>query len=155
MYLSWYMKLLFILFIYIYIYIYIYIVFANGPGDLGSISVRVIPKTPCLTLNIISYRSRIRWVNPGKGVVLSSTPWCSSYRKWNLQVTLDYGHQLFLLVYRNLYIYIYIYCNLLKQIDYFEGVSGNQILDFQKSSNFQIPWILYNTLHILKHLKIM
>ena len=34
--------------IYIYIYIYIYImvrVFANGPGDLGSIPYRVIPKT--------------------------------------------------------------------------------------------------------------
>ena len=37
-------------------------VFANGPGDLGSIPGRVIPKTqkwylmpPCLTLSIIRY----------------------------------------------------------------------------------------------------
>ena len=51
-------------------------VFANGPGDLGSIPGRVIPKTqkwylipPFLTLCIISYGSRVKCVNPGKGVV--------------------------------------------------------------------------------------
>ena len=43
-------------------------VFANGPGDLGSIPGRVIPKTlkwnlipPCLTLSIIRYGSRVKW----------------------------------------------------------------------------------------------
>ena len=47
-------------------------VFANGPGDLGSIPGRVIPKTlkwylipPCLTLSIIRYGSRVKWSNPG------------------------------------------------------------------------------------------
>ena len=80
-------------------------VFTNGPGDLGSIPGRVIPKTqkrylmpPCLTLNIIRQGSRVKWVNPGKGVAISRTPWCSSYRKRNLRVTLDYGRQLYLLI---------------------------------------------------------
>ena len=63
-------------------------VFANGPGDLGSIPGRVIPKTqkwylrpPCLTFSIIRYGSRVKWSNPVKGVAPSPTPWCSSYRK--------------------------------------------------------------------------
>ena len=65
-------------------------VFSNGPGDLGSIPGRVIPKTlpPCLTLSIIRYGSRVKWRNPGKGVASSPTPWwCSSYRKRCLRVT--------------------------------------------------------------------
>ena len=37
------------------------------------------------------YESRVKWSNPGKRVALSPTPWCSSYRKGNLRVTLDYG----------------------------------------------------------------
>ena len=52
----------------------------------------------CLTLSIIRYGSRVKWSNPGKGVAPSSTPWCSSYRKGSLWVTLDYGHQLYLLI---------------------------------------------------------
>ena len=66
--------------------------FANGPADLGLIPGRVIPKTkkwylipPCLTLSIIRYVSRVKWINPGKGVVPSPTPWCSSYRKGSLR----------------------------------------------------------------------
>ena len=81
-------------------------VFANGPGDLGSIPGRVIPKTqklflmpPCLTLSIIRYVSRVKWGNLGKGVALSPTPWCSSYRKGSPRVTLNYGRQLYLLYY--------------------------------------------------------
>ena len=56
---------------------------------------------PCLTLSIIRYGSRVKWRNPWKGVASSPTPWCSSYRKRCLRVTLDYGRQL-------LYKYIYI-----------------------------------------------
>ena len=52
---------------------------------------------PCLTLSIIRYRPKVKWVNPGKGVAPSPTLWCSSYRKGSLLVTLDYGHQLYLL----------------------------------------------------------
>ena len=50
-------------------------VFANGPGDWGSIPGRVIPKiqkwyliTLYLILSIIRYRSRVKWSNPGKGI---------------------------------------------------------------------------------------
>ena len=96
-------------------------VFASGPGDLGSIPGRVMPKTqkwylmpPCLTLSNIRYGSRVKWSNPGKGVPPFPTPWCSSYRKRSLRVTLDYGRQLYLLIY--IYIYIFIYFFFLKGI---------------------------------------
>ena len=46
---------------------------------------------PCLTLSIIRYGSRVKWSNPGNGVAPSPTPWCSSYRKGSLRVSLDYG----------------------------------------------------------------
>ena len=77
-------------------------VFANGPRDLGSIPGRVIPKTQKMVLdasllNTQHYKVRIKWSNPGKGVAPSSTPWCSSYWKGNLRVTLDYGRQVYLL----------------------------------------------------------
>ena len=49
---------------------------------------------PCLTLSIIRYRSRVKWRNPGNGVVPSPTPWCSSYQKGSLRLTLNYGRQL-------------------------------------------------------------
>ena len=49
---------------------------------------------PWLTLSIIRYASRVKWVNPGKEVAPSPTPWCSSYRKGSLRDTLNYSHQL-------------------------------------------------------------
>ena len=48
----------------------------------------------CLMLCIIRYGSRVKWSNSRKGVAPSPTPWCSSYRKGSLWVTLDYGCQL-------------------------------------------------------------
>ena len=51
---------------------------------------------PCLTLSNIRYLSRVTWNNPGKGVAPFPTPWCSSYWKRCLLVTLDNGHQLFI-----------------------------------------------------------
>ena len=61
-------------------------VFANGPGDRGSIPSRIIPNTlrkmvhdTALTLSNIRYVSRVKWSNPGKGVAPSPTPLCSSY----------------------------------------------------------------------------
>ena len=82
-------------------------VFANDPGDLCSIpgaSYQRLKKRyltpPCLTLINIRYISRVKWSNPGKGVVPSPTPRCSSYWKGSLQVTLDYGRQLYLLIWR-------------------------------------------------------
>ena len=59
---------------------------------------------PCLTLSIIRYGSRVKSSNPGKGVAPSPTPGVVSYRKGSLRVTLDYGRQLYLLIY--LYIFI-------------------------------------------------
>ncbi len=77
-------------------------VFANGPRDRSSIPGPVISKTPkwylmppCLTFSIIRYGSKVKWVNP---VASSPTPWCCSYRKGSLLVTLDYGCQLYLLL---------------------------------------------------------
>ena len=49
---------------------------------------------PCLILSNIRYVSRVKWRNPGKGVVSSPTPLCSSYWKGNLLFALDYSHQL-------------------------------------------------------------
>ena len=93
-----------------YIYIYIYLpdiglavrVFANGPGDLGSIPGRVIPKTQKMVLdtsllNTQHYKVRIKGKveQSREGVAPSPTPWCSSYRKGSLRVTLDYGRPLY------------------------------------------------------------
>ena len=87
---------------YIYIYRLIGLVgrmFANNPGDQGSIPGRVIPKTlkmilDTYLLSITRYVSRVKWCNLGKGVSPSCTPRCSSYWKGSLRVALDYGRQL-------------------------------------------------------------
>ena len=42
-----------------------------------------------LTLSNIKYVSRVKWSNPGKGVVPSPTPRCSSYLKGSLLIVLD------------------------------------------------------------------
>ena len=54
---------------------------------------------PCLTLSIIRYESRVKWSHPEKEVAPSPIPWCSSYRKGRLGVTLDYGRQLYFTLY--------------------------------------------------------
>ena len=80
-------------------------VFTNGPGDWGSVLVRVIPKTQKMVLddallNTQYYKVSIKGkVEQSKeGVVPSPTPWCCCYWKGNLWVTLDYGHQIYLLI---------------------------------------------------------
>ena len=84
-------------------------VFANDPGDLGSIPGRVIPKTQKMVLdasllNTQHYMVRIKGKveQSREGVVPSPTRWCSSYRKGSLRVTLDYGRQLYLLLFNTL-----------------------------------------------------
>ena len=129
------------IYIYIYLYmhvcIYIYIVpdiglavrvFANGPGDLGSVPGRVIPKTQKMVLdasllNTQHYKVRIKGkVEQSREGVAPS--WCSSYRKGSLRVTLDYGRQLYLYIYiytaicMFVYIYIYIYMHVIFGSDY-------------------------------------
>ena len=87
-------------------------VFANGPGDNGSIPCRVVPKTQKIALHatllntsIIMYGSRIKWSNPGKGVVPSPTPWSSSDHPRLRLPTLHFTIYICICV----YIYIYIY----------------------------------------------
>ena len=79
-------------------------VFANEPGDLGSVPGRVIPKNLKMVLdtsllNTQQYKVRIKdkCSNPGKEVAPSPTPRCSSYGKGSLLVALDYGRHLYLL----------------------------------------------------------
>ena len=77
-------------------------VFANGPGDLGSIPGRVIRKTQKMVLdasllNTQHCKVRIKGkVEQSRSSTLPYT-WCNSYRKGSLQVTLDYGRLLYLL----------------------------------------------------------
>ena len=52
---------------------------------------------PCLTHSFIKYVSRVKWSNPGKGVVPFPTPRCSSYWKKSLRSPLTKGRQLYLL----------------------------------------------------------
>ena len=51
-------------------------VFTNGPRDWGSVPGRIIKKwyliSPCLTLGIIRYASRVQWNNTREGVAPSS-----------------------------------------------------------------------------------
>ena len=54
---------------------------------------------PCLTLSGTWYVLRVKWRNPGKGVAPSPTPRCSSYWKGSFRVALDYGRQLYFLLY--------------------------------------------------------
>ena len=79
-------------------------VFTNDPWDLGSIPGRVIPKTQKMVLdasllNTQHYKVRIKGKveQSRERVAPSPTPWCSSYRKGSLRVTLGYGRQLYLL----------------------------------------------------------
>ena len=61
-------------------------------------------------LNTQHYKVRIKGKveQSREGVAPSPTHCCSSYRKGSLRVTLDYGRQLYLLIYIYIYIYIYI-----------------------------------------------
>ena len=96
-------------------------VFANGPGDLGSIPGRVIPKTQKMVLdasllNTQHYKVRIKGKveQSREGVAPSPTHWCSSYRKGSLRVTLDYGRQLYLLSWGALWWYYYLIFSFLR-----------------------------------------
>ena len=54
---------------------------------------------PCLILSNKRYVSRVKWSNPGKGVVPSPTLQCCSYWKGSLLVALNYSHQLYFLLF--------------------------------------------------------
>ena len=84
--------------IYIYIYIYTYIYRLTSPlanwVECSPItqetrvqsqvkSYQRLKKcyliSPCLTLSIIRYVSRVKWSNPRKGIAPFLTPWCRGY----------------------------------------------------------------------------
>ena len=76
--------------------------FATGPWGLGSIPGWVIPKTfkmvlDASLLNTQHYKVRIKGKveKSWERVAPFPTPWCSSYRKGSLGVSLDYGRQLY------------------------------------------------------------
>ena len=70
-------------------------VLVNGPGERGSISGRVIPKTQKMVLDgalLSTQRYKVgikgKVKHPGNGVESSPTPRCSIYRKASLRVPL-------------------------------------------------------------------
>ena len=99
--------------------------FANGRESYQRLKTwYLIP--PCLTLSIISYGSRVKWSNPGKGVAPSPTPWCSSYQKGSFWITLKYGRQ-----HANVYILLSGRCKL-RLLVYYIFDSGS-IADFSNT----------------------
>ena len=73
----------------------------NGPGELDSIPVRVIPKALKIVLDTSLLNTQRHKVcikgkveQPRKGVAPSSTPRCSSYSKGSLLVALAFSRQL-------------------------------------------------------------
>ena len=106
------------------------IIFTIGLQGRGSIPSRVIPKTQKMVLdasllNTQHYKVWIKskWNNPGKRVVPSPTPWCTSYRKGSLQVTLDNSRPNYLTY---LYLYMYLPTSLhrqdVSQVQFLSGV---------------------------------
>ena len=65
--------------VFIYIYIYIYIMELDAA---------------LLNTKHNKVRIKVKWSNPGKGVAPSPTPWCCSYQKGSLRVTLNCSRQL-------------------------------------------------------------
>ena len=110
-------------------------VFANGPGDLGSIPGRVIPKTQKMVLdasllNTQHYKVRIKGKvgQSREGVAPSPTPWCSSYRKGSLWVTLDNGRQQYM------------------DIHYFKWINSVFSFFFPYFSLMNFPFIIFSAL---------
>ena len=79
---------------------------------------------PCLTLSIIRYGSRVKWSNPGKGVVPSLKLGVVAIEKGVFGSPLTTVAN-FTLLYIYIYIYIYIYTDLVRELH------GNSILLFQ------------------------
>ena len=83
-------------------------VFANGPGDRGSIPDWAIPKTKIsIDASLLNTQLYKVWI---KGKVEQSRE-SSSYWKGSLRAILDYGHRLYFIKIK-LYIYIYRYVRL-------------------------------------------
>ena len=75
-------------------------VFANGPGDQGSIPGCIIPKTLKMVLDT-SFLNTQKYKVHIKSKVEQSRERSSSYWKGSLLVALDYSRQLYLLILNN------------------------------------------------------
>ena len=84
-------------------------VFANETGVQSQVESYQIFKKWYLIPQHYKVRIKSRWSNPGKGVVPSPKPWCSSYWKRSLRVTLNYGRSPYFLYYITLYYTILLY----------------------------------------------
>ena len=85
-------------------------VFANGPGDRGSIAKTQNMVLYAALFNTRHYKVRVKW----NGVTPFPIPRCSSNWKRSLRVTLDLGRQLHFFTYIATTIaYIYIFTNLI------------------------------------------
>ena len=86
-------------------HLYVYAMIERSSSRDGSKTQKRYLLFPCLTLTIIRYVSIVRWGKPERGVATYPLQRCSSYWPGNIQLPLDYSHQL----YKYIYIYIYIY----------------------------------------------
>ena len=126
-------------------------VFANGPGNRGSIPGRVMTKTiklflmpPYLTFNIIRYGSMVKWSNPGKemhpllhlGVVANEKGDILSSQQQSQTLP-----SLSLSLYIYIYIYIYI-CISVKYFVKFEIFELIQISCVLCLMTYQTSWII-------------
>ena len=75
--------------------------FANGPGDPGSIPGRIIPKTLKMVLDTSLLNTQQYKVHIEGKVEQSRERSSSNYCKGSLQVTFDYGRQLYFFTYRD------------------------------------------------------
>ena len=80
---------------------------------------------PCLKPSIIKYVSRVKWSNPGEEVAPSPTPRCCSYWKESLQVTLDYGCQLYFIM-KILDNFLWMLINLIKEYGFTQKMTRNR-----------------------------
>ena len=99
--------------------------FPNGPGDLASTSVRVIPKTQKMVLdatllNTQHYKVRIKvkWSNPEKGVAPTLHLGVVAIEKGAFELpSTTVAKFTFYYDYIYMYIYIYIYACVVNRID--------------------------------------
>ena len=115
---------------------------------------------PGLTLGNIKYVLRVKWSNPGKGVVSFPTPLCNSYWKGSLLVVnftyylLYWGiiHHFYLLFYLNdlhlICIMIWIFINFIKKRSAIFSLNALYIINlkYEKKNQWKnIPFFSYFT----------
>ena len=98
----------------------------------------MILDTFCLTLRIIRYVSMVKWSKTAKGISPSLTLPCRSNRKGSLQVILDYGHRLTLLICVIIYLTICVFIYIIYYICIHIRVAFNEFPDLFFVQAFKI-----------------